>query len=148
MALELRAALRRALTAIAPSCSRVVPNSWKWRWAIIPIQLTAEGAPKGSDHCMKLPTRNDDAPPDAAPMPGITAERPLLPWAVASQTVRKHTTWRASPQATAMAALMTDPSWPGDSMPPANQLRFRRSASCNSVTPTPEKPGGLSMPPG
>ena len=40
---------------------------------------------------------------------------------------------------------MTEPSWPGDSMPPANQLRFRRSASWTSVTPAPENPGGWSI---
>jgi hypothetical protein len=45
MAFGFRAAWRPlALTGIQPSCSRVVPNSWKWRWAIIPIQLAADGA--------------------------------------------------------------------------------------------------------
>ena len=57
MALGLRPALARALRAIQASCSRVVPNSWKWRWAIIPIQLAADGAPNGSVHCMKLLAR-------------------------------------------------------------------------------------------
>ena len=54
----------------------------------------------------------------------------------------------ARPVATAATALTTEPSWPGDSRPPANQLRLRRSASCTSVTPTPENPGGIAMLPG
>ena len=57
MALGLTWALRRAFKAIWASCSRVVPNSWKWRWAIIPIQLAADGAPKGSVHCMNPSAR-------------------------------------------------------------------------------------------
>ena len=57
MAFGLSAAFVRALRAIWASCSRVVPNSWKWRWAIIPIQLAAEAAPKGSVHCWKPSAR-------------------------------------------------------------------------------------------
>ena len=57
MALGLTWALRLAFKAIWASCSRVVPNSWKWRWAIIPIQLAADGAPKGSVHCMNPSAR-------------------------------------------------------------------------------------------
>ncbi|MEZ5206314.1 MAG: hypothetical protein R2690_04885 [Acidimicrobiales bacterium] len=63
--------MARALRAICASCSRVVPYSWKWRWAIIPIQLAADAAPKGSVHCMKLDARY--APP---PPPIVTDARP------------------------------------------------------------------------
>ena len=50
--------------------------------------------------------------------------------AVDSHTERKQSTWRARPVATAMQALITEPSWPGDSIPPSYQFSFRRSASC------------------
>ena len=43
--------------------------------------------------------------------------------------------------------IVTYPDY-GDSMLPANQLRFSRSASWTSVMPTPEKPGGMPMLPG
>ena len=78
----------------------------------------------------------------------VTDARPLSPWAEASHTVRKHTTWFARPVDTAAMALATDPSWPGSSRPPVNQLSRRRRASCSSTTPTPEKPGGVFMLPG
>src|SRR5262245_29185565 len=133
------------------SCSRVVPNSWKWRIAIMAIQFAAEGVPYGSTHCMNPPMRTPPRlrpPPPPVEKPGITAERPASPCAEASVTVRKHRTWRASPVVTAMAALTTEPSCPGDSMPPMYQSRSRRSASCSSVTPTPLNPGGVSMAPG
>ena len=54
----------------------------------------------------------------------------------------------ASPDATAMHALITEPSWPGDSMPPDHQPSSSRSASCTSTTPAPEKPGGTAIGPG
>ncbi len=53
MARGLCAAFLRALRAIWASCSRVVPNSWKWRWAIMAIHWAADGAPNGSVHSMK-----------------------------------------------------------------------------------------------
>ncbi len=140
--------MRRPFNAIHASCSRVVPNSWKWRIAIIAIQLAAEGAPYGRRHCMNPPTRGRPPRELPPPIPGMTAARPLSPCAVPSHTVRKHRTWLATPADTAMHAFTTDPSWPGASNPPAYQLRFRRSASCTSVTPTPEKPGGMSIAPG
>ena len=82
------------------------------------------------------------------PPPAVTDARPWSPWADASHTVRKQSTWSASPVATAATALTTEPSCPGSSTPPANQLRFSRSASWISVTPTPENPGGTDMAPG
>ncbi len=55
------------------------------RWPTMAIQLAAETAPKGSDHCMKLPKRGTAPPPPPdPPMPW----RPPVPWAVPSLTVR------------------------------------------------------------
>ena len=45
-------------------------------------------------------------------------------------------------------ALITEPNCPGDSTPPENHSSSRCSASCSSVTPTPENPGGTLMLPG
>ena len=44
-AFGLWAAFLRALRAICASCSRVVPNSWKWRFAIMAIHTAADAAP-------------------------------------------------------------------------------------------------------
>ena len=130
-----------------PSCSRVVPNSWKCRIAIMAIQLAADGMPYGSTHCMKPPMRMPPPPPPPTAR-ASPPTRPLSPWAEPSVTVRKHRTWRARPAETAIAAFTTEPSWPGSSMPPVNQLRFSRRASWTSVTPTPLNPGGMSIAPG
>ena len=54
----------------------------------------------------------------------------------------------ARPDATARHALITEPSWPGDSMPPDHHPSSRRSASCTSTTPAPENPGGWPIGPG
>ena len=70
------------------------------------IQLAADGAPNGSVHCMKSVARKLPPPPP----PVVTAARPWSPWADASHTVRKHSTWSARPVATAAMALTTDPS--------------------------------------
>ena len=91
MAFGLRAAFLRPLRAIHASCSRVVPNSWKWRWAHMAIQLAAEAAPKGKVHCRKPPARN----PPPRPAPIVTLALPLSPWAEPSVTVRKQRTWLA-----------------------------------------------------
>ena len=55
----------------------------------------------------------------------VTEARPWSPWAEASHTVRKHTTCRQRPMATAAMALITEPNCPGDSMPPENQFSSR-----------------------
>src|SRR2546421_344612 len=107
MALGLRAAFLRALRALWASCSRVVPNSWKWRWAHMAIQLAAEGAPNGSVHSRKPLARNTSPRP-----PKVTLDRPFSPWAEPSVTVRKQRTWLAYPAETAAQALITEPSWP------------------------------------
>ena len=60
--------------------------------------------------------------------PASEAPRPRPIWAVASHTERKTTTWVASPQATAMHASMTGPSWPAVSIVPPNQDRRSPSA--------------------
>ena len=85
MALGLRAAFRRALRAIWPSCSRVSPNSCIRRWATRASQLAADTAPKGSVHCRKPEKRG--IPPSPPPLPPMPA-RPPEPWAVDSVTVR------------------------------------------------------------
>ncbi len=99
------AAWARWTTGIQPSCSRVVPYSWKWRWAAMAIQLAADTALNGMVHCWAPSTR----PPAPRP-PIVTASRPWLPWAEDSVTLRKHSTWRHRPALTARAALTTDPS--------------------------------------
>ena len=48
---------------------------------------------------------------------------------VVSHTVRKHSTWRHSPEATASMALTTAPLWPGVSMVPQNQVGAMPRAS-------------------
>ena len=78
----------------------------------------------------------------------VTDARPWSPWADASHTVRKQTMCRQRPMPTAAMALTTEPNCPGDSRPPENQFSSRWSASCNSVTPTPENPGGMLTAPG
>jgi hypothetical protein len=40
--LGFRPAFLRAFSAICAICSRVVPNSWKWRCALIASQFAAE----------------------------------------------------------------------------------------------------------
>ena len=56
---------------------------------------------------MKPPARNDPPP---LPPPDITLARPLDPCAVASHTLRKHSTCVARPAATATQASITEPS--------------------------------------
>ena len=58
--------------------------------------------------------------------------RPPLPWALPSQTERKHSTWLAMPAATAMQAFITDPSCPEVSTPLPYQLTSSRMASITS----------------
>jgi len=139
-ALGLSAALARWLTASAPSCSRVVPYSWKCRRAIIADQFAAETAPNGTSHCCAPSMRS-------LPVPTTEARRPAV-CAVLSHTVRKHSTWFASPADTAAQALMTAPSCPEDSIPPLNQVSESPSASSTSQHPTPENPGEGENAPG
>ena len=75
-----------------------------------------------------------------------------LPWAISAawveaHTVRKQSTWRQRPAATAMAAAMTDPPGPGRSSPPLCQVGWMRSASSisggpPSLMPPPDRPPG------
>ncbi len=58
--------------------------------------------------------------------------RPPLPWALPSQTDRKHSTWFAIPAPTAMQAFITEPSWPEVSTPLSYQSTSSRSASMTS----------------
>jgi len=71
--------LRRALSAIHASCSRVVPYWWKWRCANIAIQIAADGAENTRFHDMKPDIFG--TPPPPPPPPGITPARPLSPCA-------------------------------------------------------------------
>ena len=127
----------------APSCSRVVPYSWKWRWAIIAIQIAADGARE-----RQRPLHEAARPRHAAAARrrrGITAARPLLPCALPSKTLRKHSTCVARPDATARHASITAPSWPG-------QLDARRCTSRGRAAarparrrrPAPENPAGVA----
>ena len=54
---------------------------------------------------------------------------------VASHSVRKHSTCRAMPVATAIIAAITDPPGPKVSMPPLNQVGRMPSAPSSAVTP-------------
>src|SRR5947207_14319519 len=101
MAFGLSAALRRALSAIHASCSRVVPYSWKWRCANIAIQIAADGDENTRFHSMK-PLALKLPPP---PPPGITAERPFSPSPEPSYTLRTPNPSFATPDATAGHAL-------------------------------------------
>src|SRR6478672_9552946 len=98
-----------------------MPYRSKCACANIAIHTAADGAANGSVHCMNPLALKPPPPP-----PGITAERPLSPCAEPSHTERKHTTWFASPDATARQALMTEPSWPDVSNPDEYHPHFRR----------------------
>ncbi len=87
------------------------------------IQLAAEMAPKGARQAGR---------PDARPPPGPARRRAAK---VDSHTVRKHSTWRHSPEATASMAATTAPPGPGSSPPPLIQVGWRRRASSTAVTP-------------
>src|SRR5271170_2610366 len=73
----------------------------------MPIQWAADMAPKGARHSRKGPeTRSARrSPPPPCAWAACAARTPK----VDSQTVRKQRTWRQRPDATAMAAAMTDP---------------------------------------
>src|SRR3954454_5945674 len=108
------------------------------------IHGAADGTEYGNVHSVKPVALNDPLPP----APDCTAARPLSPCALPSQTLRKQSTWVARPAATARHALITDPSCPGDSIPPDHQPSSSRSASCTSTTPAPLNPGGTLIGPG
>src|SRR4029079_13063179 len=80
--------------------------------------------------------------------PGITAARPPAPCALPSNTLRKHSTCLANPNATAIAPSTTAPSWPGRSRPPLHHPSSSRSASKTSIAPAPVNPGGWPVVPG
>ena len=56
-------------------------------------------------------------------------------WNVASHSVRKHSTWRAMPVATAIIAAITEPPGPNVSMPPLIHVGRSPSAPSSAVTP-------------
>src|ERR1700689_837515 len=88
------------------------------------IQLAADMAPKGARHSRNGPETRS-ARPRLRPPPLAAAACAALAVStpnVDSQTVRKQSTWRQSPEATAMAAAMTAPPGPGRSPPPLIQV--------------------------
>ena len=99
----------------------------------MPIQLAADIAPNGARHSMQRPG-------DAA---AAARRRGRASAYVDSHTVRKHSTWRHSPLATASIAAMTEPPGPGSSPPPLIHVGCSRSASSTAVTP----PSLMPMPP-
>src|SRR5262245_31287494 len=107
------------------------------------IQVEADGAENGSVHSV-MPVAL--TAPLRSPPPGITPARPLPPCALPSHTLRKQTTCVAMPQAIAMIAFITEPSWPEVSTPESYQPTERRSASITSYAPAPLKPLGPNMP--
>src|SRR3954453_7713339 len=132
MAYGLRAALARALMAIQPSVSRVAPNLAKYCEAFIAIHLAALVPPNGIRHCM--------SPEIRPPLGGGSRPVRIISVPVASQTVRKHSTCRHRPLATASIAVMTDPSWPDVSSVPLGQVGWIRNASSTAGMPPSEKP--------
>ena len=58
-----------------------MPNSWKWRDANIAIHVAADGAENGRSHSMNPLARN---PPLRLSPPGMTDDRPFVPWALPS----------------------------------------------------------------
>src|SRR5579859_1666018 len=140
MAAGLRAAFALALRAIHPSVSRVVPYFLKWWDAGMARVFAAEPTPNGAIHCDWPDTR---ALPPA--MPFAVAPPEVGPAArsaayVACHTVRKHSTWRHSPAATAIIAATTEPAGPNVSGPPLYHVGRRRSVSSSALTPPSEKP--------
>ena len=88
-------------------------------------------------------------PPPPPPPPGMTAERPLSPCAEPSQTERKHSTWFASPDATARHAFTTEPSCPDVSSPLAVPAALRGAARPSRRTrPRRRSPAGVPIGPG
>src|SRR5580658_1749139 len=101
------------------------------------IQLAADMAPKGARHSRNGP---ETRAARRRPLPLRLSAAAWAAWAVStpnvdSQTVRKHSTWRQSPEATAMAAAMTEPPGPGRSPPPLIQVGWIRNASSIALAP-------------
>src|ERR1700735_3075908 len=90
MALGFLAALRLALSATWPSCSRVRPNSCMYRIAYIPIQLAGDAAPNG--------IRNSACPRARSATVVSAAARPAA-WPDDSHTERKGGTGGGGPPA-------------------------------------------------
>ena len=103
--------------------------------AFMPIQLAALTAPYGIRHCWSPPTRPPMPPSWSTP-------------AVVCHTVRKQSTWRQSPLATAIIALRIDPPGPGTSGPPQIHVGRSRNASSSAVMPPSLKPISYPIPPG
>ena len=93
------------------------------------------------------PNGPSQPPPMAAAFPGTAAFPCRTSSAdVASHTVRKHSTCRASPPATASIAAISDPPGPNVSMPPLYQVGRMPSAASSAVTPPSPKPARTAPP--
>ena len=116
--------MARWFSAIQPSVSRVVPYRSKWRCAFSASVWAADVAPNG---ICQLEVR---APPGGDILPSF-----ISCWNVASHSVRKHSTWRAMPVATAIIAAITEPPGPKVSMPPLIHVGRSPSAPSSALTP-------------
>src|SRR5215469_10272097 len=117
MALGLRAALARLLTASAPSISRDAPYRCMYWVACMPIQLAADVAPNGIRYSIIGPDTR---------LPGGRSRSSRN---VDSHTVRKHSTCLHKPDATASMAATTAPPGPGVSLAPLIHVGWIRRAS-------------------
>ena len=143
------AALRRALSAIWPSCSRVVPNSWKWRMRHHrdpvggrrraerqrPLHEAAHARRPGLG--LRLPRRR------ASPTSGPCRPAPTPPRRCGSRA--RGSPGRRRPRQSgvdhrAELARRLEPAGEPVEVEPQRVLHL--------VTPTPENPGGMSMLPG
>src|ERR1700722_4302223 len=98
--------------------------------AFMPIQLAADIAPKGARHSRKGPETRSARGPLGPPCPCVARIAN-----VDSQTVRKQSTWRQSPEATAMAAGVTRPPRPGRAPPPVAPGRVDAEGFFNGARP-------------
>ena len=80
--------------------------------------------------------------PPPPPPTGPRLALPADPWALPSQTERKHKTWSARPAPTAMHAFITDPSWPGRLDPAVVPVHLEPHGVDHVVAPAPVKPLG------
>ena len=107
----------RVQRRVAPPVDRDQPEHLAGDAVAVQVLVGVHGDPVGGGHGAegRAPFAERARDPLAAPR---RRRARLVPWAaraanVDSQTVRKHSTWRQRPEATAMAAAMTEPPGPG-----------------------------------
>ena len=103
------------------------------------IQLAGLNAPNGARQAMKSPSTRPPPWPDGARERRRSAH-------VDSHTVRKHSTCRQRPAATASIAATTEPLCPGVSPAPLIQVGRSRRDSSRAVTPPSEWPPAAGPP--